>query len=141
MSQRFTDLQAQAESLLVRIQTAESHVLPLISSAENLVASRILRKEARRKTLLAVARRDRNVDGCSRRRAASAHPEMEYDTASAGHLAYRSPRLLLSFWSGRFGWEEPPFAKDATTKLSVRPLELVATARQPVRAAWEYRPP
>ena len=66
--------------------------------------------------MLRFAPLDRNGDGYIHHRAASARLELECDTASAGHLPYRSPRLLLSFWSGRFGWVEPPFAKDATTK-------------------------
>lgn len=106
---------------------------------ETLAARSSLRKEAHRKTTLRVAPHGRNGDGYIHHRAASVRLEQECDTASAGHLAYRSPQLLLSFWRGRFGWGEPPFAKDATTKLSVRPIELAVATRQRVPAASECR--
>jgi hypothetical protein len=88
-----------------------------------------------------VAPRSHNGDGYIHHRVASGRLELECDTASVGHPAYRSPQLLLSFWSGRFGWVEPPLARDATTKLTVRPEELVEATRQCVRAAWEDRLP
>ena len=81
---------------------------PPISEAEVGTAKRTLRTKVLRTMKAPAARRGRNADRYIHHRAASGRLEQECDTASVGHLAYRSPRPLSSFWRGRFGWENRP---------------------------------